>query len=275
MKSVRNCPVLFFAVSAWLIAASDLPAHAQYQPARATVRAVHGSASCSINGNWQSLKENTTLATGAIIKTTPDATLDLFLPDSRTVLRLMPGSTLRFDRLDKTSAGEMGFTFTKLSLLSGTLIGSQHKLVRPSEFAVGLPNGVAKIVGTEYSVQADGTVACMKGTVSVAYNLSGSGPSINVSVPAGFSSDPATGKTAATSSTYLQNIAPDLRVVQNNDATFNAAQTTTVVHDNCGDEVTPIRGHHRHDHDHDHDHDHNNGNGYDNGDGGGNGDDHN
>jgi hypothetical protein len=278
MKSIRNFTVFFSLLCAWLFAASLMPAQAQYQPASASVRAVHGSASCSTNGNWQSLKENATVAAGATVKTAPDATLDLFLPDSRTVLRLMPGSVLRFDRLDNMPAGEAGFTITKLSLLSGTLIGSQHKLVSPSEFEVGLPNGVgvAKIVGTVYSVQADGTVACLKGTVSVAYNPPGKGPSVNVSVPAGFSSDPVTCKTAATSAAYLQNIASDLQAVHDNDEAFNAGQTTDVVQDSSRDKISPIRfphhpphppypPPHRHKHDHDGGGDDDNGNGDDNG----------
>jgi hypothetical protein len=102
---------------------------------------------------------------------------------------------------------------------------------------------VAKIVGTVYSLQADGTVACMKGTVSVAYNPPGNSPSVSVSVPAGFSSDPATGKTEATSTAYLQNIAPDLQAVQNNDAVFNAGQAPACVHNTCGDKITPTCGH--------------------------------
>jgi FecR-like protein len=267
MKSIRSFAVVFFALSAFFFAASVQPALAQYQPAQASVRAIHGSASYSIGGNWQSLKENTTLAADAIVKTAPDTTLDLFLPDSRTVLRLMPSSVLRFDRLDKTTAGEVGVTITRLSLLSGTLIGSQHKLVRPSEFEVGLPNGVAKIVGTEYSLQADGTVACLKGTVSVAYNPSGNGPSVNVSVPAGFSSDPATCKTAAISTAYLQNIAPDVQAVRNNDTACNAGQTTTVVPDGCFKEITPTHDHHNKC-GHDDRGGHDNKGGYDNGDGG-------
>jgi hypothetical protein len=92
MKPARNFTAVFFALSASLFTASVLPAPAQYQPARASVRAVHGSATCSIDGNWQSLKEDTILAAGAIIKTAPNSTMDLFLPDSRTVLRLMPDS---------------------------------------------------------------------------------------------------------------------------------------------------------------------------------------
>ena len=100
MKPVRNLTAVFFVLAASLLAASVLPARAQYQPARAAVRAVHGSATFSIGGTWQPLKENTPLTAGAIIKTAPDTTLDLFLPDSRTVLRLMPDSVLRFDRMD-------------------------------------------------------------------------------------------------------------------------------------------------------------------------------
>jgi len=228
MKPAQNFKAVFFVLFASLLAASVLPARVQYQPARASVRAVHGSATYSIDGNWQSLKENTTLTAGAIIKTAPDTTMDLFLPDSRTVLRLMPDSVLRFDRLDKMPAGELGLTMTRLSLLSGTLIGSQHKLARPSEFEVRLPNGVAKIVGTEYSVRADGTVACLSGTVSVAYNPPGNSSPVSVSVAAGFSSDPATCKTAPTSTAYLQNITPDIQAVRNNEATYHVGQPTPI-----------------------------------------------
>ena len=241
MKPARNFTAVFFALSASLFAASVLPARAQYQPAQASVRAVHGAATCSIDGNWQSLKEDTILTAGAIIKTAPNSTLDLFLPDSRTVLRLMPDSVLRFDRLDKLPAGELGLTMTRLSLLSGSLIGSQHKLASPSEFEVRLPNGVAKIVGTEYSVRADGTVACLSGTVSVAYNPPGNGSPINVSVAAGFSSDPATGKSAPTSTAYFQNITPDIQAVRNNDAACNVGRTTPNIDHSC-DKMSPTHG---------------------------------
>jgi hypothetical protein len=266
MKSIRNSTVTFVALSASLFATSVMPARAQFQPAQALVHAVHGYATCSTGGKWQSLKENTGLVAGAIIKTAPDTTLDLFLPDSRTVLRLMPDSVLRFDCLDKMAAGEVGVTMTKLSLLSGTLIGSQHKLIHPSEFEVRLPNGLAKIVGTEYSIVADGTVACLRGTVSVLYNPSGNGSSVSVSVPAGFSSNPATGKTAATSMAYLQNIGPDLQVVRNNDVAFNAGQLTAVMHDSSCDKISPTHG--------DDGDGHDRGNGHYYGDGRGNRDDH-
>jgi hypothetical protein len=238
----------FFALFATLFVASVLPARAQFQPASALVHAVHGSATCSIDGNWQPLKENTTLTTGAMIKTAPGATLDLFLPASRTVLRLMPDSVLRFDCLNKMPAGDVGVTVTKLSLLAGTVIGSQNKLASPSEFEIKLPDGLAKIVGTEYSIVADGTVACLRGTVSVVYNPPGKGSPVNVSVPSGFSSNPATDKTAATSAAYLQNIAPDIQAVRNNDAVFNAHRITLPVQDISCQPISPTHGNHGDDH---------------------------
>jgi len=243
MKLVRNSAMVFLAWIASLFAVSVLPVGAQFQPAQAFVRDIHGSATCSIDGKWQSLTENTTLAAGETIKTAPDTTLDLFLPDSRTALRLMPNSVLRLDRLDKMPAGELGVTMTRLSLLSGAIIGSQHKLIRPSEFEVGWPSGMAKIVGTEYSIGADGTVVCLRGTVSVAYNPPGNGSPVSVSVPAGFSSNPATGEAVVASRTLLQNITPDLQAVRNNDAAFNARQTTVVEHDGSGDKMSPTQSH--------------------------------
>jgi hypothetical protein len=266
MKPGRNFSAVLLVLTASFLATSILSARAQVQPARVTVRSIQGSATCSIDGHWQPLKENTTLTAGAIIKTAPAATLDLFLPDSRTVLRLMPDSVLRFDRLDKMPAGELGLTMTRLSLLSGALIGSQHKLVRPSEFEVQLPNGVAKIVGTEYSVKADGTVACLSGTVSVAYKPSGSDLPVSVSVAAGFSSDPATGKTMPTSTDYLQNITPHIEAVRNNDAACNVGQPTPNPDHTC-DHVSPT-------HDHGHGNGNGNGDGHGNGNGNGNGNGH-
>lgn len=261
MKSIQNSTTAFFALFATLFAVPVMPAHAQFQPARALVQAVHGSATCSIGGNWQPLKANTALTTGAIIKTAPETTLDLFLPASRTVLRLMPGSVLRFDCLNKMPAGDVGVTQTQLSLLAGTLIGSQHKLASPSEFEIKLPDGLAKIVGTEYSIVADGTVACLRGTVSVAYNPPGKGSPVNVSVPSGFTSNPATDKTAATSAAYLQNIAPDIQAVRNNDAAFNAHRITLPVQDSSCEPISPTHGNHGDDHNRGNDHHYGNGSG--------------
>ena len=211
---------------------------AESQPAQAVVYAVNGVATCVVNGKRQPLTERTQLAAGSLVKTPEDATVDLFLIDSGTVLRLMPNSTLRFDRLEEMAGGERPITTTRLALVAGAMIGSQRKLLGGSKFEVQLSNGVAKIVGTEYLVRADGAVTCLSGEVSVHYNLPGNGGSVKVEVPAGFSFDPASGKVVPTTPAYLQNIIADVTAVKKNAEVFKIGKATLVVNA-TEKEVTP------------------------------------
>jgi hypothetical protein len=77
--------------------------------------------------------------------------------------------------------------------------------------------------------------------VSVAYNPPGNGSPVSVSVAAGFSSDPATGKIAPTSTAYLQDITPDIQAVRNNDAAGNVGQPTPII-DYSIDRISPTHG---------------------------------
>ena len=267
MKLARNVVWVLLGVSTLFFTAAQ-SSNAQLQPVGAPVRVVQGSATICIDGIWQPLKENTTVTAGAVIKTSASTALDLFLPYSRTVLRLMPDSVLQFDRLDEMPAADEGFvTMTRLNLQSGTLIGSQHKLASPSEFEIRLPNAVARIVGTEYVLRADGAVACLKGNVSVSYNSQSKAPSA-VSVSAGFLSNPATGKAGALNTAYLQNIASDMQAVRNNAQVCDSGHPNPASNHCDDDHVSPTKDH-DHDHDgdhdgnghggdHDHDHDHDN-----------------
>src|SRR5262245_36309111 len=69
-------------------------ASAQVQPGQVLVQAVHGSASYSSGGVSFPVKPNLVLSRGAVVKTGPEATVDLTLQYNGTVLRLMPNSTL-------------------------------------------------------------------------------------------------------------------------------------------------------------------------------------
>src|SRR5678810_1029698 len=82
-------------------------ANAEVQPGQVLVQAVHGAATYSVSGGQTlPVKENLILTRGATIKTPADSTVDLILQYNGTVLRLMPQSTLRFDKLTKESAAE-------------------------------------------------------------------------------------------------------------------------------------------------------------------------
>src|SRR6266436_7891088 len=120
-------------------------ANAEIQSGQVLIQAVHGRATYSKGSEWLTLKENITLARGAVIKTSTDSTVDLVLQYNGTVLRLMPNSTLSFDKLSKEEAGEGTITETSLNLIGGTILGSQRKLATPSHFEVNMPGGVATI----------------------------------------------------------------------------------------------------------------------------------
>jgi hypothetical protein len=199
------------------------------RPARATVHAVRGEAMFLSGGKWKPLHENTTLLAGADIKTGPDSAVDLFMIDSSTVLRVMSDSELRFDRMDEMPGADRVVTTTRLTLVSGTVIGSQRKLATASEFIIRTATSTARIVGTEYVVRADGAVSVLSGEVSVNWNLPGNGGSVKVDVPMGFSFDPSTGNVVPTTSDYLQNLIADIKTVQNNAQTFKIGRANLVV----------------------------------------------
>src|SRR5436190_11568502 len=143
-------------------------ANAEIQSGQVLVQAVHGSATYSVSGSQMlPVKENLVLTRGSTIKTPHDATVDLILQYNGTVLRLLPESTLKFDKLNQETAAEGAITETSLNLVSGSILGSQRKLATPSTFQVNIPGGVATIKGTEYLVRADGAVIVLSGSVQL------------------------------------------------------------------------------------------------------------
>ena len=89
-----------------------------------------------VGSSWVSLSENASITAGARIRTGPNTTMDLVFLDSGTALRVLPDSELRFDSLGEMPGADRAVTTTRLSLLSGGVIGSQRKLVATSEFLI-------------------------------------------------------------------------------------------------------------------------------------------
>jgi hypothetical protein len=216
-------------------------AKAEPTQARIDIRTVHGAASISTDGvGYLPLRTGDFVEPGSTLKTAANSSVDLFLPDSGTVLRIQPDSMLQFTRLNKSPAGELTFSDTSLKVLQGSVIGSQHKLVAPSHFELTTRQDTAIIVGTEYVVNADGAVSVLDGTVSLNYNLPGNKGSVKVSVPAGSSFDPATGTVVPTNPSYLQNIIADVNTVKQNAQSFKAGGATIVV--SAESSVSPVKG---------------------------------
>jgi hypothetical protein len=242
MKYVRGCTGGFvFKICLFtLLTAFAGVIHGEVQSGQVLIKGVHGIATYSTGKDWSPLTENTRVTRGTVIKTGQDSTVDLVLQYSGTALRLTPNSTLGFDKLNKESAGEEMITETSLNLIAGSVVGSQRKLASPSSFQINVPGGVATIKGTEYLVRADGAVTVLSGSVSVTYNLPHNGGSINVTVGAGYSFDPATGQVVPTSSAFLQNIIADVNTVRQNAQVFKAGTSTVVVKPEGT--VSPTRG---------------------------------
>jgi hypothetical protein len=198
--------------------------------ARISIRSVNGNAEGCTNGTtFYPLQAGDFAGPGLILKTGAGATVDLILRDSGTVLRMLPETTLEFTKLNKQAAGEQLVSDTSLRLIKGTVIGSQRKLAVPSHFDIAMAQSVATIVGTEYVVSASGAVSVLDGVVAINYNLSGSGGSVQVSIPAGSTFDPATGTVVPTDPKYLQSIIADVKTVQQNAQTFKVGKASIVV----------------------------------------------
>jgi hypothetical protein len=270
MKKTLNEPGRAFFLAFALVGVVCLPAvSSDIQSGVLQIKSVQGRVAYSTDhSTWADLKPGMVLAKGAELKTGPDSTADLEFAYSGTVLRLRPDSLLELARMDEVVAEENVIIDTRLNLRSGSIIGSQHKLAKPSIFTIATPNGSATIRGTEYLVTSAGAVTCFRGEVAVSSFLQG-GP-VSAQVPAGFSFNPTTGQVAATAPDYLANSSQDVQTVRDNADKLGNGHGYPGGEPEC--EVSPIKGHHDHDHDHDHDH----GNDHDHGDdhGGNHGDDH-
>ena len=194
------------------------------------IKGVTGSATYSTDGvTWHELKKDATLDHESTIKTASGGNVDFILQYSSTVLRLTPDSELQLTQLDRLPAGEVVVTDTTLKLVTGSILGSQRKLANPSRFKIVTADSVARIIGTEYLVRADGAVTVLSGEVTLNYNLPKDGGSVKATVGAGQSFDPASGKVVSTTPAYLKNITADVDTMRNNAETYKAGKATVVV----------------------------------------------
>ena len=106
-------------------------------------------------------------------------------------------SVLAIDRLSSMQTGAEPVTETQLDLRSGKIFGDVKKQSATSRFEVKIPNGVAGIRGTTFSVSADGVVAVSDGgPVLIAWtpkDLPADQPPPTKSVPEGQQFDTKTG----------------------------------------------------------------------------------
>jgi hypothetical protein len=195
-----------------LLAVATVTAQAAEERVAKVVR-VKGAARHSTDGNvWQPVKLGDTLKAGQIVQTAAGAVVDIVFTEAvppvrkpglgeyltfnptvqRDIVRVQPDSVLAIDKLTETDAGADKVTETQLDLRSGRIIGSVNKVSAASTFEVKIPNGVAGIRGTIFSISALGVISVLQGAIGAAYN-SPDGPKVEV-IQTGFEFDIRTGE---------------------------------------------------------------------------------
>lgn len=242
-KVVMNsfCTRLFGTATVVILLASLSQVQARMTSGQAYVHGLKGRVTFSAPGAAeQALEPGTRLASGTVIRTGPNATADLVLGYNRTVLRLTPNSLLRLTKLDQLIIGQEPVTDIRLELLAGALAGSQRKLPAASRLEIVTPKGLARIVGTEYYVRADGAVSVISGSVTINWNLPGNQGDIRVTIEAGYTFDPSTGAVVPTTAEYLQNIIDHVVTTRNNAKVYKIGNATLVITPG-GRELSPTR----------------------------------
>jgi hypothetical protein len=216
----------------------------------ATVVRVQGIASYSLgDGNWHPLVAGKTLAAGSTIRTGDNGIVDVVLgkqinfpqsekaPDRisqaadapvrglissapasiQNAVRLTPGTVLSIDKLTTVDSGADTVSDTELNLQQGKIFASVKKLSATSQYLVKIPNGIAGVRGTEFSISADGATAVFESNNGgLVLSLTIGGNTTTYVIAPGQMLEPATGGTAP--------ISPGLESVLA--AVFNSLKTT-------------------------------------------------
>lgn len=180
---------LIFAV----LAGSAVVASAQgTQPGYVTVIRIEGQCSYSLgDGKWIPLVPGKYLPQGSQIRTGHNGVMDVILakeiklpqakwsperislaPDApvrgmvtyqpsveQNIIRLTPNTILAIDKLTTTDTGADTVSDTELDLKQGKIYASVKKLSGASQYTIKIPNGIAGVRGTWFSLDAGGGTA--------------------------------------------------------------------------------------------------------------------
>ncbi len=164
-------------------------------PGAAKVVRIKGPARYTTGNNvWLPLKTGAMLKPGTLIQTSsqPGSFVDLVLGDGegpiarpamagevrsrsynpnadQNIVRLFENTVLQVDKLTSMETGAGTVSETQLDLQRGRIFGNVKKMSAASRYEVKLPNGVAGIRGTIYTLSAEGVVQVLVGSVVIAY----------------------------------------------------------------------------------------------------------
>jgi len=107
---------------------------------------------------------------GAAVPANPPPTPQVYQPKvEQNIVHLYENTVLVIDKLTSIDTGADTVTDTQLDLQAGHILGNVKKMSAASKYEVKIPNGVAGIRGTVYTLSADGVVKVLVGTVVIAW----------------------------------------------------------------------------------------------------------
>jgi hypothetical protein len=203
-------------VALGLALAMVLPVSAQQDQGSAKVVSIRGNAryKTATATDWQPLRVGTILRSGTLIQTAKESHVDLVLNNPGAVgalstsvsqvsyapprteqdaIRVFENTVLGIDKLSVVQTGADKVTDTQLDLKAGKIFGSVKRMSAASNYEIKIPNGIAGIRGTIYTISADGVLSVVSGSVVLAY-MGADGQPVTQVVGAGQQFDMRTGQ---------------------------------------------------------------------------------
>ena len=231
------------------------------QVTRSTAKVVRikGAAQyATANNVWQPLKVGDTLGAGAIIQTAAASRVDLVLGNKDAIavdrqwgdtvpyqpvveqdfVRVWENSVMAIDKLSVAETGADRITETHLDLRSGKIFGTVKKLSAGSKYEIKIPNGVAGIRGTIYTISSLGVFSLTSGSGVIAYK-DGAGNVVTQVVVAGQSYDCRTGQFTP----IPQYLAREMRDACGDSSTGHHEPVKHFPDDHNHDHHSPTQGH--------------------------------
>ena len=212
MKQTRRMFSWLVAGSLALLMVTSLTAGTTKDRSGTVVR-FKGSVRYSTGNNvWQPVKVGTVVKSGYLIQTAAASYVDVVLGGTaltppraviadtlvyktkaqQDMVRLQQDTVLAFDKLTVTDTGSDEVTETQLDLRSGKIFGSVKKLSTGSLYEIKLPNGVAGVRGTDFSLSALGLIQVLNGSMVISW-AAADGTPMTQAVNAGWQFETSTG----------------------------------------------------------------------------------
>ena len=263
MKQTQNVVQRLAVCGLGLAVATTLVAQNASQSTAKVVRISSAGAARYTTGNnvWQPLRTGIVIKSGTIIQTAAEkgsyvdlvlgegqaaALPQLIASDTRSytpsadqnIVRLYENTILQVEKLTSMETGADTVTETQLDLQRGRIFGNVKKMSAASKYEVKLPNGVAGIRGTIYTLSAEGVVQVLVGSAVLAY-VGPDGTVVTQVVMGGQQFDARTGQITAIPN-YNQGemvrLAKEMRIGPNVPATTYAVDHTIYY-------ISPTTGH--------------------------------